>query len=133
MKELLLEVRFSSAGFGGWALRRRHCHIAHRGHLELAVNTWCKLYPVPVWVGAGAETTSQESSHSQISVGETVRIPSESKGIRRGLIIESIPWIQRQTLIGRAEAGEHRRVRRGGGTSVDLSWVESRSPTIHMA
>src|SRR6201984_1839367 len=113
MKELLLEVRFSSAGFGGWALRRRHGHIAHRGHWELAVNTWGKLCPVPVWVGAGAETTSKESSHSQISVAETVRISDESKGIPRGSSIESIPGIERHPFICRAEAGEYGRVRRG--------------------
>src|SRR4030088_1484638 len=106
MKELLLEVRFPGAGFGGGTLRRCHRHIANCGHLELSVNHWCKLYPVPVWVGAGAETTSQESSHSQISVAETVRITDEPIGIRRGLIIESIPRIQRETLIGRTEAGE---------------------------
>ena len=106
MKELLLEVRFPGASFGGGTLRRCHRHIASCGHLELTVNHWCKLYPVPVWVGAGAETTSQESSHSQISVAEAERIPNEPIGIRRGLIIESIPWIQRETLIGRAEAGE---------------------------
>src|SRR6201987_1621397 len=95
VKERLLEVRLPGAGFGRGTLLWCHCHIAHRGHLELAVNTWCKLYPVPVWVGAGAETTSEESSHSQISVAETVGIPDESKGIRRGLIIESIPRIER--------------------------------------
>ena len=92
MKERLLEVGFG-AGFGGGALRRCRRHIANRGHLELTVNHWRILNPVPVWVGARAETTSQESSHSQISVAETVRIPDESKGVRRGLIIESIPWI----------------------------------------
>src|SRR5712664_998688 len=73
MEEFLLEVRYripvrvGLAGFGGGTLRRCHCHIASCGHLELTVNHWCKLCPVPVWVGAGAETTSQESSHSQIS------------------------------------------------------------------
>src|ERR1700756_3750819 len=101
MKELLLEIRFPLAGLGGGTLWRCHRHIASRGHLELAVNHWCKLYPVPVWVGAGGETTSQESSHSQISVAEAERIPDEPKRIRRGLIIESIPGIQRQALIGR--------------------------------
>src|SRR5258708_31939586 len=97
MKELFLEVRFPRAGFGGGTLRRRHRHIASRGHLELAVNHWCKLYPRPVRVGAGTKTASEESSHSQISVAETERIPNEPEGIRRGLIIESIPGIQRQT------------------------------------
>jgi len=106
MKEPLLEVRLSRAGFGGGTLRGCHRHIANRGHLELAINTWSKLYPCPVWVGTGAETTSQESSHSQISVAETVRIPDESKVIRRGLIIESIPRIERQPFICRAEAGK---------------------------
>src|SRR4029077_12582183 len=132
MKELLLEVRFPGAGFGGGTLRRRHCHIAHRGHLKLAVNTRCKLYPVPVWVWAGAETTSEESSHSQISVAETVRIPDESKGIRRGLIIESISWIQRQALIGRAEAGEYRRVRRRGCAGINLTWLQRRPSSVDM-
>src|ERR1700747_2268469 len=112
VEEFLLEVRYwlpvrvGQAGFGGGTLRRRHCHIAHRGHLELAVNHWCKLYPVLVWVGGGAETASQESSHTQISVAETERIPDEPKGIGRGVIVESIPRIQRETLIGRAQAGE---------------------------
>src|ERR1700758_1969668 len=112
VEEFLLEVRYrlpvrvGQAGLGGGTLRRGHCHIAHRGHLELAVNHWCQLYPVLVWVGGGAETASQESSHAQISVAETVRIPGEPKAIRRGLIVESIPWIERETLIGRAEAGE---------------------------
>src|SRR6201987_299546 len=112
VEEFLLEVRYrlpvrvGQAGYGGGTLRRRHRYIAHRGHLELAVNHWCKLYPVLVWVGGGTETASQESSHTQISVAETERIPDEPKGIRRGLIVESIPWIERETLIGRAEAGE---------------------------
>ena len=97
------------AGFGGGTLPRCHRHIAHRGHLKLAVNTWCKFYPLPVWVWGGAETTSEENSHSQISVAETVRIPDESKGIRRGLIIESISWIQRQALLA-----EPKQVNRGG-------------------
>src|SRR6266436_6048481 len=126
VKELLLEVRFPGAGFGGGALRGCHRHIASRGHLKLPVNHWCKLYPRPVWVGAGAETTSEESSHAQISVAETVRISDEPKGIRRGLIIESIPWIQRETLIGRAEASEQRRVRRRGCAGVHLTWHQSR-------
>src|SRR3989442_10209926 len=91
VKELLLEVRFPGAGFGGGTLRRCHRHIANRGHLELTVDHWCRLYPCPVWVGTGAETTLQESSHSQISVAETVGIPNKPKWIRRGLIIENIP------------------------------------------
>src|ERR1700730_11021487 len=66
VKERLLEVRFSGASFSGGALPWCHCHIAHRGHLKLAVNTWCKLYPVPVWFGGSAETTSQKSFHSHI-------------------------------------------------------------------
>src|SRR5246127_1960393 len=134
VEEFLLEVRYripvrvGQTGFGGGTLRRRHCHIAYRGHLELTVNHWCKLCPVPVWVGAGAETTSQESSHSQISVAETVRITDEPKGIRRGLIIEGIPRIQRETLIGRAEAGEYRRVRRCVCASVMLVRPQGRPP-----
>src|ERR1700731_2448110 len=130
MKELLLEVRFPGASFGGGTLRRFHRHIASCGHLELTVNHGCKLYPVPVWVGAGAETTSEESSHSQISVAEAERIPNEPKRIRRGLIIESIPGIQRQTLIGRAETGEQRRVRRGGCAGVHLTWLQSRPSSV---
>src|SRR5258706_5053382 len=132
MKELFLEIRFPGAGFGGGTLRGGHRHIASRGHLELAVNHWCKLYPRPVRVGAGAETTSEESSHSQISVAETERIPNEPKGIRRGLIIESIPGIQRQTLIRRAEAGEQRRVRRRGCAGVHLTWGQSRPSSVDM-
>src|SRR6266849_7199329 len=130
MKELFLEVRFPGAGFGGGTLRRRHRHIASRGHLELAVNHWCKLYPRPVRVGAGTKTASEESSHSQISVAETERIPNEPKGIRRGLIIESIPGIQRHTLIGRAEAGEQRRVRSGDRTRIRLAWLQSGSSSV---
>src|ERR1700730_17497465 len=61
MKELLLEVRFPGASFGGGTLPRCHRDIASCGHLELTVNTWRKLYPCPVFDGAGAETTSQES------------------------------------------------------------------------
>src|SRR6202035_2352741 len=133
VKERLLEVRFPGASFGGGTLRWCHCHIAHRGHLKLAVNTWCKLYPVPVWVGAGAETTSQESSHSQISVAETVRIPDESKGIRRGLIIESIPRIEGQPFICRAEAGKYRRIRRRGCAGVHLTWLQIRSSSVDVA
>src|SRR6266849_2453900 len=133
MKELFLEVRFPGAGFGGGTLRRCRRHIASRGHLELAVNHWCKLYPRPVWVGAGAETTSEESSHSQISVAEAERIPNEPKGIRRGLIIESIPGVQRQTLIGRAETGEQRRVRRRGCAGVHLTWIQSRPSSVDVA
>jgi len=112
VKEPLLEVWFSDAGFSGGTLWRCRRHIANCGHLELTVNSQktgrrgCILYPRAVWVGARAETTSEESSHPQISVAETERIPNEPKGIRRGLIIESIPRIQRETLIGRTEAGE---------------------------
>ena len=45
VKELLLEVRFPGAGFGGGTLRGCHCCIAHRGYLKLTVNTGCILYP----------------------------------------------------------------------------------------
>src|SRR5260370_19155300 len=138
MKEFGLEVRdripvrVGLAGFGGGTLRRCHRHIASCGHLELTVNHWCKLCPVRVWVGAGAETTSEESSHSQISVAEPERIPDEPKEIRRGLIIESISWIQRQTLIGRAEAGEYRGVRGRGGAVVHLTWLRRRPSSVDM-
>src|SRR5260370_38594771 len=107
MKQPFVEVGVR-VGFGRGTRRRCRRHIANRGLLELAVNHWCKLYPRPVRVGAGTKTASEESSHSQISVAETERIPNDPEGIRRGLIIESIPGIHRKTLIGRAETGEHR-------------------------
>src|ERR1700722_3981525 len=113
--------------------RRR---IASCGHLELAVNpqktgrSSCILYPRAVWVGARAETTSEESSHSQISVAEAVWIRNEPKGIRRRLIIESVPGIQRQALICRAEAGEQRGIRRRTCARVHLTWHQSRTSSV---
>ena len=71
------------------------------------------LSPTRVRVGAGTEPASEESPESQISVAEAERIGNEPVGIRLGLVIESIPGIQRQALIGRAEAGEQR-VHHGG-------------------
>src|SRR5437868_4949326 len=107
VKELLLEVRPGRLGSG--TLWRCHSHIARRRDLELAVDSWCKSSPARVRVGSGTETASEEGPHAQVSIAEAQRIGSEVKGIRRGLIIESVPGIQGQTLIGRAEAGEHRR------------------------
>src|SRR5882724_5527865 len=107
VKEPLLEVR--PGRLGGGTLWRCHRHIARRRHLELAVDLWCKLCPILVRAGVGTEPASEESPHSQISIAEAIRIPDESEEIRRGLIIECIPGIQGEALIGRAEAGEHRR------------------------
>ncbi len=50
VKEPLLEVR--PRRLGGRTLWRRHSHIAHGGHLKLAVDRWCKLSPSYIRVGA---------------------------------------------------------------------------------
>src|SRR6266849_9471483 len=115
VKEFLLEVR--PRRLGARTLWRCHRHIARRRRLHLAVGSWCKLSPSYIRVGPGTETASEESSQSQISVAEAQGIGSEPEGIRRGLIKESIPGIQGQAEIGRAEAGEQR-VRTGGHARV---------------
>ena len=130
MKELLLEIR--PGRLGGGTLWRCHSHIARRRDLELAVDTWCKSSPARVRVGSGAETASEEGPHAQVSIAEAQRIGSEVKGIRRGLIIESVPGIQGQTLIGRAEAGEHRRPT-WLVTGIGLTWVQSRPSSVDVA
>src|SRR6266566_1548388 len=107
VKELLLEVR--PGRLGGGTLWRCHSHIARRRNLHLAVGKWCKLSPSYVRVGGGTETASEEGSHPQVSIAEAEGIGSEASEIRRGLIIDSVPGIQGEALIGRAEAGEHRR------------------------
>src|ERR1700751_1499490 len=131
VKERLLEIR-PVAGLGSPTLRRCRRHIANCGHLELAVNHWCKLCPVPVWIGAGAETTSQEGSHSQISVAKAVRISDEPELVRSGLVIESVPRIERQPFIGRTKAAKYRWIRGGIVTGVDLAWRQSRSSSVDM-
>src|SRR5260370_16600157 len=124
VEELLLEER--PGGLRGGALWRCHRHIARGRHLELAVDAWRKWFPRIVRVGRGAETTSEESSHSQIPVAEAKGIAGEAEEIRRGLIIESIPRIEGQSFICRAEAGEAR-PRTGGITVVGLSCGQRRS------
>src|SRR6266852_6290219 len=131
VKELLLKVR--PGGLGGGTLRRCHSHIARRRHLHLAVDRWCEFSPSNVRVGGGTETASEEGPHAQVSIAEAERIGSEPEGIRRGLIIESIPGIQRQTLVGRAEAGEQRRVRSGDRTRIRLAWLQSGSSSVNVA
>ena len=72
-------------------------------------------------LGAEPEPLRRKVPESQISVTEAERIPNEAEEIRRGLIEESIPGIQGQALIGRAEAGEQR-VHLGGRAVVALPW-----------
>ena len=137
VKELLLEVRYRLPSV------RPASVVGHCGgvmatlravrHLHLAVDRRRKLYPIRVRIGGGSEAASEESSQSQISVAEAVGIGGEPEGIRRVLIIESIPGIQRQAFIGRAEAGEQRPSRwpslpvsvwpgvRSGGSSVEMA------------
>src|SRR6202163_1468889 len=117
VKEPLLEVW--PGGFGGRTLWRCHGHVARRRHLHLAVDSRCVLPPTRVRVGTGIESASEESSKSQISVAETVRIGCESVSIGLGLVIESISRIERQALIGRAKAREQR-VHHVGRASVGL-------------
>src|SRR6266478_7886921 len=118
VKEPLLEV--GPGGFGSRTLWRCQCHVARRNHLHLAVDRWCVLPPTHVRVGTGTEPAPEESPESQISVSEAVRIGSEPVGIRLGLIIESIPGIQGQALIGRAEARKER-VHHGRRAAVGLT------------
>src|SRR6266550_4711935 len=129
VKELLLEVR--PRRLGGGTPRRFHSHIARRRHLHHAVVKWCKLSPSYIRAGPGTKTASQESPKSQISVAEAQRIGGEPVGIRRSLIIESVPGIQGQALIGRAEAGEQR-VYLGGLAVVALPWGQSGSSSIQV-
>src|ERR1700680_1825192 len=118
VKEPLLEIR--AGCFGRGTLRRCHRHVARRRHLHLAVDTWRVLFPTAVRAGSGTESTSQETPQSQISVSESVRIGSEAIRVRLGLVIESISRIQRQALIGRAEAGEQR-IHHGARAGVGLT------------
>jgi hypothetical protein len=62
-----------------------------------------------------------------------VRIGGEPVGIGRGPVLKRIPWIQRQTLRGRGEAGEYRRVRRGGCAAVHLARLQTCSPSVDVA
>jgi hypothetical protein len=130
VKELLLEVR--PGRLGGGTLWRCHRHISRRRDLELAVDTWSKLCPKRIRIGGGTETASKERPHSQVSVAETKGIGGEAEEIRRGLIKQSDPGIQRQALIGRAEAGEHRVATRGIA-GVDLTRVQSGSSFVEVA
>jgi hypothetical protein len=86
VKEPLLEVR-RGAGLGGRTLLGCHGYIARRRHLELTVDSWCKLCPIRVRIGRG--NASEETSHSQISKGEAVGIRCEAEGIRRVLTAPS--------------------------------------------
>jgi hypothetical protein len=74
----------------------------------LTVHRGCVLSPTPVRAGAGSEAASEESPESQISIAEAIRIGNEAVGIRLGFVIEGDSGIQRQALIGLAEAGEQR-------------------------
>src|SRR5207244_13282641 len=69
--------------------------------------SWRKFSPRDVRVGGGTETASEEGPHAQVSIAEAERIAGEPEGIRRGLIIEGIPGIQGETLIGRSDEREH--------------------------
>src|SRR6267142_3548038 len=105
-EELLLEV-------WAWSLRGRTLWwyqggIAGAGRLHFAVRTWRKLCPIVIRACPRAGTASQESSQSQISEAEAKWIRGKAEEIRRVLIIDGIPRIQRQAEICRAEAGEHR-------------------------
>src|SRR5260370_541623 len=73
------------------SLWRRHGHIARRRHLHLTVDSGCKWGPIRVGIGGG--NACEETSHSQISEGEAVGIGCKPEGIRRVLIIDSIPRI----------------------------------------
>jgi hypothetical protein len=106
VKELLLEVGPRRLGSG--TLWRCHSYITRSDHLPLAVGSWCKFSPSYIRVEPGTETASEECSQAQISVAEAIGIPGEPEGIRRGLIIESIPRVQGQAEVGRAEASEER-------------------------
>src|SRR6266480_4981800 len=130
VKELLLEIR--PGRLGGGTPRRGHSYIARRRHLHLAVGQWCKLSPTCVRVGPGTGTASEEGPHAQVSKAEAEGIRNEAKGIRRGLIIDSVPGIQGQALIGRAEASEQR-VYLGGHAVVALPWGQSGSSSIQVA
>src|SRR5260370_41910057 len=120
MKKLLLEVRYwlpvrvELAGLGGGTLWRCQGDVAFCGHLHLAIRSWRQLCKIRVRIGRGAKAASEESAHSQIFVAEAERIRRKPKEIRRGLVVESIPGIERQAEIGIAETGEQR-LRIGGG------------------
>ena len=130
VKEPLLKIR--PGRLGGGTPCRGHSHIARRRHLHLAVGQRCKLSPTCVRVGPGTGTASEEGPHAQVSKGEAEGIPNEAKGIWRGLIIDSIPGIQGQAFIGRAEAGEQR-VYLGGLAVVESRGGRSGSSSIQVA
>src|SRR5882724_11533190 len=91
VEELLLEKGPWGLGGTPW---RCHGDVARRSHLELAVDTRRKRYPVRVRVGGGAESASEERPQSKVPVAEPEGIGSEPEGIRRGLIVEGVPGIQ---------------------------------------
>jgi len=106
VKELFLEVRPRCFGCG--TLRGRHGDVARRGRLHSAVPGWCKLCPLRIRIGPRAGTASEKRPYSEVPVAESIWIPGEAEEIRGGLVIESVPRIQRQAQVGVAEAGEER-------------------------
>src|ERR1700755_2900867 len=92
----------------------------------IAVGSGRVLPPVHVRVGAGTEPTPEKSPESQISVAEAVGIGNEPVSVRLGLIVESIPGIQRHALICRAEACEQR-VHHHRRAGVGLTWFKTGS------
>src|SRR4029077_7210812 len=112
VEELFLKVR--PWGFGCGTLRRRHGYVARRGRLHSAVPGWCKLCPLRIRIGPRTGTASEERPYSQIPEAESKWIRGEAEEIRRVLIIDRIPGIQRQAQIGIAKAGEKRPGIRGG-------------------
>src|ERR1700730_16842295 len=61
-----------------------------------------------VGIGRRAEAASEESAESQISIAEAEGIAGKPETVRRGLIVERVPGIERQAEIGIAKAGEQR-------------------------
>src|SRR5207245_37490 len=106
VKELFLEVR--PRGLGCGTLRWCQGYVARRGRLHSAVPGWCKLCPFRIRIGPGTGAASEERPYSQVPVAEAKWIRGEAEEIRRGLVIESVPRIQRQSQIGIAKTGEER-------------------------
>src|SRR5260370_25127863 len=112
MKKLLLEVRYwlpvrvELAGLGGGTQWRCQGDVAFCGHLHLAVRSWRQFCKIRVRIGRGAKAASEESSHSQIFVAEDERIRRKPKEIRLGLVVENIPGIVLQGVLGSAETGD---------------------------
>ena len=114
VEELFLEI--GSGRLGRRTPRRCHRHIARRRRLHLAVAGWGVLYPLRVWIGG----VSEKGAQSQISVAKAVGIGRKPELVRRGLIKQRNPGVERQAFIGIAEAGEQR-PRIGCGAGVGLA------------